>query len=287
MSPWDFRDRFDHFPPSVPRQAKGGIRAQSKRGTFGESWWAKRWMQVLDSFQPGGRLSRGRSYARRGQVLSVEVEKGQVLATVQGSRPQPYEVSMQVKVLAAAEWKKVAKAVSSQALFVAKLLASELPAEIEQVFLDEGVSLFPARVSDLRTNCSCPDWSNPCKHVAAVYCLLAEEFDRDPFLIFKMRGMSREEFSAVLADFGGVPAELHVEETVLAEPLCADPVRYWSPVTDRHASTAEAQAPELAAALVKRLGRLPFWRGRETFLEAMESTYIRASAKGLEILNGR
>jgi hypothetical protein len=138
MSRWDFYDSFYRFPRSVPRQAKGGIRAQSKRGSFGESWWAKRWMQVLESFDLGARLQRGRSYARSGQVLSIDIGKGTVSAKVQGSRPQPYQVKMEVKALGKAEWKKVAKAVSSQALFAAKLLAGELPAEVEQVFQTEG-----------------------------------------------------------------------------------------------------------------------------------------------------
>jgi uncharacterized Zn finger protein len=84
MSRWDYYGGY--FPPSIPRKAKGGIRAQSKRGSFGESWWAKRWIAVLESFQIGARLNRGRSYARSGQVLSIEIEKGMVRAKVQGSR---------------------------------------------------------------------------------------------------------------------------------------------------------------------------------------------------------
>jgi uncharacterized Zn finger protein len=281
MARWGYFDSFTRFPKSVPRAAKGGIRAQSKRGTFGESWWAKRWMQVLNSFQLGGRLQRGRSYARSGQVLSIDIGKGLVSAKVQGSRPKPYEIAMEVKALGAPDWKKVAKAVSSQAIFSAKLLAGELPAEIEQVFVAEGVSLFPARVSDLKTDCSCPDWSNPCKHIAAVYCLLAEEFDRDPFLIFKMRGMTREEFGRTLADFGGAATASAVvtEELLPPEPLCADPSQFWARKPVREGSIGDVQPPKLAAALVKRLGHFPFWRGQENFVDAMEAVYVRASTK--------
>ena len=82
---------------------------------------------------------------------------------------------------------------SQQVIFTAKLLAGEMPQDIEQAFTDAGLSLFPAQSKDLDTECSCPDWSNPCKHIAAVYYLLGEEFDRNPFLIFKLRGMEREE----------------------------------------------------------------------------------------------
>src|SRR6266851_8738497 len=93
---WWYRER---FAPSRPCPAKGGIKAQSKRGQFGASWWARRWIAVLESFQIGARLGRGRSYARNGQVLSIEVGKGEVLAWVQGSRPDPYDVSIKVQEL--------------------------------------------------------------------------------------------------------------------------------------------------------------------------------------------
>jgi uncharacterized Zn finger protein len=282
MSRWDYWD--GRFPPqSVPRAAKGGIRAQSKRGSFGESWWAKRWMAVLDSFDIGARLSRGRSYARRGQVLSIEFAKGTVTSQVQGSRPTPYEVTITVKTLKESAWKKVAQAVSNQAIYAAKLLAGELPEDIEQLFTAQGVSLFPERLSDLTTDCSCPDWSNPCKHIAAVYCLLGEEFDRDPFLIFKMRGMSREEFGRLLADFGEtLAAPAPVEEVIPPEPLPTDPARFWSLPQFHAGMSRPAQRPAMAAALVRRLGNFPFWRGQQPFLDAMESTYEQASVRVLD-----
>jgi uncharacterized Zn finger protein len=283
MSRWDDYQGFNWFRKSVPRQVKGGIRAQSKRGSFGETWWAKRWIQVLDSFNLGARLQRGRSYARGGQVLSIDIGKGRVSAKVQGSRPKPYNVTMEVKPLGAPEWKKVAKAVSSQAIFAAKLLGGALPAEIEQVFQAENVTLFPARVSDLRTDCSCPDWSNPCKHIAAVYYLLAEEFDRDPFLIFRMRGMEREEFGKLLAGFGVVASDIE-EEVLPPEPLPSDPAAFWSGNRRRASNAGDVQAPAMPAALVKRLGRLPFWRSEADFVSAMETVYVDATDRAIQSL---
>ena len=123
-----------YFEPSGLARPKGGIKAQSKRGDFGESWWAKRWIAVLESFDIGARLGRGRTYARKGQVLSIEVEKGRVKAKVQGSRAKPYRVTIQVKRLSPAEWEKLAKALAQQAIFAAKLLAGEMPQDIEKVF---------------------------------------------------------------------------------------------------------------------------------------------------------
>src|SRR5436309_7367872 len=139
---------YDFTPPSRPREAKGGINASSKRGVFGASWWGKRWIEVLESFHIGARLTRGRSYARRGQVLTLTVNPGRVTATVQGSRPKPYQVDITVKSLGASAWNQVAEALRKQALFAAKLIAGEMPAEIEQAFTGPGVSLFPAKYAD-------------------------------------------------------------------------------------------------------------------------------------------
>src|SRR5882757_6373490 len=109
------------------KEAKGGIKPQSKSGAFGQSWWAKRWIATLEAFDLGTRLTRGRSYARSGQVLSIEIEPGLVRAKVQGSRPKPYGVDIQVKTLSEDEWQRVAEALSGQALFAAKLMAGEMP----------------------------------------------------------------------------------------------------------------------------------------------------------------
>src|SRR5574341_2073368 len=194
MSYWDW----GYYKPKPRIKAKGGIKSQSKRGSFGESWWAKRWIATLESFNIGARLGRGRSYARSGQVLSIDISKGEVKAKVQGSSPKPYSITIKVKTLSDADWKKLAEALSTQAIFAAKLLAGEMPQEIEQVFTGAKLSLFPEKLRDLETNCSCPDWSNPCKHIAAVYYLLGEEFDRDPFLIFKLRGSTRQALMALV-----------------------------------------------------------------------------------------
>src|SRR5262249_46475105 len=163
------REYRQFFRPSRPREAVGGIKAQSRAGDFGKSWWARRWQAVLDSFHLGGRLARGRTYARSGQVLNIDVEPGVVRARVQGSRPRPYDVRIGVTVLSDRQWAHLVEVLTGQALFVAKLLASEMPQDIEEVFQKARLSLFPAKRGDLRTNCSCPDEANPCKHIAAVY----------------------------------------------------------------------------------------------------------------------
>ncbi len=279
----------EFFPASRPREARGGIKAQNKRGQFGESWWAQRWVAVLESFKIGGRLKRGQAYARRGQVLSIDIGKGKVTARVQGSRPQPYQVEIGVKVLADRDWSKLAKALSGQARFTAKLLAGEMPADIENVFQTAGLSLFPKKKGDLNTSCSCPDWSNPCKHVAAVYYLIGEEFDRDPFLIMQLRGLSRDELftrlnrQAVKSAPSEVPAS---EDAPRTEPLPTDPRKYWAQAGLPEDLFGGVARPPVRAAWPKRLGNFPFWRGHEHFLDALEQVYDEAGRRGLEVFQG-
>ena len=264
---------WDSFRKSAPIRVKGGIQAESKKGAFGNSWWAKRWIAVLESFNLGGRLERGRSYARKGQVLSIEVQKGEVKAKVQGSRPSPYAVSIAVKQLPQTVWKKAVEALCKQPMLVAKLLAGEMPEQIEDVFAAASAPLFPESSRDLKTNCSCPDDSNPCKHIAAVYYLLGEEFDRDPFLIFRMRGLERKELVEMLGPVKRMQAE--AEETT--EPLPLDPVAFWQGRPLPEGVLGELQAPAITAAYVKRLGGFPFWRGERPFIDALEEIYGGAS----------
>jgi uncharacterized Zn finger protein len=294
MSRWGY---YDYFRPSIPRAVKGGIKAQSKRGGFGESWWARRWIAVLESFNIGARLGRGRSYARNGQVLSIEIEKGEVKAKVQGSRSKPYDIRIHIKTLSATDWRKLAKALSHQAIFLAKLLAGQMPEDIEKAFKGVGLSLFPERLRDLKTDCSCPDWSNPCKHIAAAYYLLGEEFDRDPFLIFKLRGMSREELVGLLDQTGDKTATRKAKhkprlpyerekEAFFSEPLTSDVSKFWSGGSITNDLFGEVLIPLIPAALPKRLGNFPFWRGEERFLDAIEPIYVQASPLGMNVFLG-
>jgi uncharacterized Zn finger protein len=195
--------RWEDWPPAKPIRVDGGIRARSKRGAIGEQWWSRRFISVLESYGMSGRLARGRSYARAGQVLDFELSQGKVTARVQGSRVRPYQVRIGVLPLTTAQWRRVQDRLASQALFRAKLLAGEMPREIEEVFGECGTPLFPRSAADLDMHCSCPDWEVPCKHLAAVCYVLAEAFDDDPFAMLAWRGRSREALLATLRQGGG------------------------------------------------------------------------------------
>jgi len=148
---------------------------------------------VLESFALGSRLTRGKNYARRGQVISLEVAPGVVTASVQGSRRTPYKVSIALPAFSQLVWAKVEVSLAELAIHSARLLAGEMPPDLEEVFAAAGAPLFPQRAADLALSCSCPDWEVPCKHLAATFYLLAERFDDDPFAILLWRGRSRQE----------------------------------------------------------------------------------------------
>jgi uncharacterized Zn finger protein len=172
---------------------EGGLQAKSQRGRIGDTWWSQHFIALLEDFGLGSRLQRGKRYARTGQVLAIEITPGQVKASVQGSRSKPYRVFIETPVISPSEWDAVEAELAASAAFAAQLLAGEMPERIEEAFADSSTSLLPASGRDLDSACSCPDWENPCKHIAAVYFLLAESFDHDPFLIFAWRGRSKEE----------------------------------------------------------------------------------------------
>ena len=181
------------FPPAAkPLAVEGGLVARSARGAIGEQWWSRRFLEVLESFALGSSLTRGKNYARRGQVVSLEVAPGVVRASVQGSRRTPYKVSIALPAFSELVWAKVEVTLAEQAIHSARLLAGEMPNDLEDVFLAAGAPLFPQRAKDLALSCSCPDWEVPCKHLAATFYLLAERFDDDPFTILLWRGRSRK-----------------------------------------------------------------------------------------------
>lgn len=184
---------YDYAPP-LP--VKNGIKLKKKRGEITDKWWSAKWIKLLESFGWENRLERGKRYARKGQVISIkfktEKKHTAVFALVQGSEDEPYEVRIKLKRFGKDKWERILEILAKKAIFAAKLLAGEMPKDIETAFKQANLRLFPKSPFELTTSCSCPDWVNPCKHIAAVYYILAEKFDEDPFLLFLFRGMSKE-----------------------------------------------------------------------------------------------
>ena len=275
---------WDGYSESRPRKVEGGLKAKSERGAIGETWWSKRWVQTLESLGMGARLTRGRSYARRGQVLSIAIEPGQVKAKVQGSLYDPYTITIRLQPLAKKEWEKVTEALASQAIFAAKLLAGEMPKDIEAAFVAANLSLFPTTEQDLRTKCSCPDWANPCKHIAAVYYILAEQFDADPFLIFKLRGCTKEELieslrkmrtSAVSEESGSTSAITDRDTGYSSASLRLEEHlnTFWQAGEALETFVVNPTRPEVDQAILKRLGSAPFSVGKQNLTALLAQAY--------------
>lgn len=261
---------WERHGPSLPSH---GIKARTRRGAFGKTWWASRWIDALEHLVNPGRLARGRSYARSGRVLSIEVHRDGVQAVVKGTRPQPYQVSIQFRRLGDAEWQRVIDAMAAQALYAARLLSGEMPEDIEELFSSAsvGCSLFPADDGDLVTDCTCPDPANPCKHIAAAHYLLGERFDEDPFLMFLLRGRSQEEIVAELrARRAGPDHEASPEVDQVAEP---DVSIFWSAPPQTEEVALHFALPESDALAVKRLGPPAFVRDQAAFTSVMERLY--------------
>ena len=282
------------FPPkSRPRSVAGGLVARSTRGEIGEHWWSQRFVDVLESFALGSRLTRGKNYARRGQVVSLEVQVAAVVATVQGSRRTPYQVRIALVPFSELIWAKVEVALAEQAIYSAHLLAGEMPPELEQVLADAGAPLFPKRAADLTMSCSCPDYVVPCKHLAAAFYLLAERFDDDPFQILHWRGRDRAALLSRLRELRGsaptgpptgpppdvVAGRAIGAATALADLVSADrgtdpadPVGFWT----APALPPRPSHPELPPDLVLRQLPVPEAAlGGAGLVTALRPLYIR------------
>ena len=301
------------------RPHRSGNSRGGRRGRRRENWWARRWVEVLERFAVGRRLGRGRNYARQGHIVDIEIGKGFVTAHVQGSRDAPYLVRMHFSMLSSTDWKKLTRALAQRPDIAVELGMGQIPESIEQVFEEQRLSLFPNASGDLKAACSCPDNANPCKHVAAVYYLLGEEFDRDPFLIFQLRGMERSELLAALGpaaiprppappppppepiygedgerlDEGEAfaPPPIAViepppERVIPDEPLPEDPGVFWGGAVRSRDEAIEVRIPRKPGAIVARLGGFPFWRGQSNCEAAMARTYRNASITGLDVYLG-
>ena len=185
------------YPVRIPRYA-AGIRAQESRSGGARTWWARRWLEVLERMGLGARLGRGKHYAVSGQVTGMRFEGPHVEAQVVGTRPDPYRVTIDFRVPEGAAREAIVARIKGEPMIAARLIADDMPTEVEQAFRDCGIDFFPGGklapgVYDMTTACSCPDYANPCKHVSAVLLILGEEIARRPMTLLELRGIAEED----------------------------------------------------------------------------------------------
>jgi uncharacterized Zn finger protein len=244
---------FDSFPASKPLPAEGGIASSKTRGAMATTWWSMRFTDVLESYGLGGRMTRGKSYARKGQVLSLSVANGVMSAEVQGSRSKPYDVTVTMKPPSDAQWALIEELLQARVGYAAAMLAGEIPTDLETLFVDAGCSLFPSDWRSLRATCSCPDWGDPCKHQAAVLYVFADQLDADPWQLLQWHGRSQHDVLALFS--GGVGPASDVAWTVPPWwPLRVDPTAAATEAPRRDLALPEAA--DEPGAVLRRLAPL-------------------------------
>ena len=276
---------------------------------FSRTWWGQRFIAALEEFTDEARLGRGRSYASNGRIIEYTLSKGTVTAKVRGSinpyfgvyKEPIYKTSITIKAITSDDWAKVIRQIASRADLITKLLMKEMPDTIEDVFSGLGLHLLPHSERDFVTSCSCPDWANPCKHIAGVYYLLASALDKDPFLMFELRGLSRDDLHTELtrSPLGKILASaLESDEEPLVEPITSyytSPIResvteeathkeFWTGAKRLPSPVANVSQPNVPAVLIKKQGDYPpFWHKDLSFIGVMEDLYERVRTKNKQM----
>jgi uncharacterized Zn finger protein len=267
---------------------------------FSKTWWGQRFIAALESFTDAGRLQRGRSYAGDNRIKKWQIMDGLVKAEVRGNvnpyfgvyQEPTYRASMQLKTISGTHWNEVIKLLSSRAAWIAKLMTNEMPETIEDAFVRSKVHLLPENSRDFDVRCSCPDYEVPCKHVAGLCYRLASQLDRDPFLLFELRGLAREKLQAALAesalgqilattlgdqsDLPSATDSYYTRPIALKVPDTIDPKAFWTGEKPLPKEIEAANPNRIAAMLIKKGGDYPaFWDKQSSFISVMEEFYER------------
>ena len=231
-------------------------------------WWSQRWLDLLDSYRFKKRLERARNYSRQGNVLSIKFKAAKVLARVQGSEAEPYKVSLSLDAFSDQEWGYVVETMSQKAIFAAKLLAGEMPQNIEEVFISNGLSLFPFTLTDIHSKCSCPDQVVPCKHIGAVYYQLGDHFSEDPFVLFQLRGRTKEQIISDLRQLRSSKNVETIQETSETQPEVSEhqyPIKidnFWQ-YNHPLESSLVVISPAVSETVLDVLGTIPLAKDEE------------------------
>lgn len=272
----------------------------------GKTWWGRRFLQGLESFTDEGRLARGRQYLAGHRIGHWNVEECQVKAEVRGKvnpyygvyEATIYDTRLQFTPIPDAAWNKAIALIGSRAGYVSRLMFNEMPDEIEKPLAELGVSLLPANYSEIRGSCTCPDYENPCKHIAALYFLVAGQLDQDPFLLFELRGLSRADLiqrlkatllgsalASALDEATPAPQPVNsffTRPTEQALPIAVSPRDYWRGQRKLPVGIEPAFPAAVSGILIRKGGDYPpFWGKDESFVEVMDAVYeqVRKKAK--------
>ena len=277
-------------------------------GEFSRTWWGQKFITAIESFTDAARLGRGRSYARGGKILEFAVNKGEIEATIRGSvnpyfgvyKEPRYHTVVKIKPIPQQDWSKIIQSMAKNASFVSKLLLNEVPENIESSFRAVNKNLLPHSESDFQTSCSCPDYSNPCKHIAGLCYRFASELDEEPFLLFELRGLTQKKLHQELAK---TPLGRALIAGLKTQELTPIPITsyYTRPQKNQFNSTtslkefwqgktiippplSETRETNISGILVKKAGDFPeFWHRDSSFIATMEELYQRVKTKNRDV----
>ncbi len=267
---------------------------RSEEQSILSSWWARHWLRALGQWLDAQRLAKGGKYVEQNYPSKLNINAGSIVAHIKGATLQPYQIHIEIDTFGDKEWERALDAMFQQAGYAAQLLNDEMPPDIEVVFRSVGLALFPDARSDLRSHCSCGSPIVPCEHVAGVYHLLAQRLDQDPFLLFRMRGRTRDQvlsgFRARRANRSRQEGDRHSYKERESAPLASaslpsDSDTFWKMGPQIEDVGIDVKPPEIHMEVLKLLG-IPSFVDEETLEKNLPQIYQRVSRKALEIAYG-
>lgn len=286
--------------PAKPRRVRGGLKLS---GSFNDPeagpipWAAQRWIRLVEQAASGPRLVEGLDYARQGQTRRLEIDSGAARASVQGRAFRAYETTLAVEPFSHEQWERVIETMADQAVYAAKLLAGDLPANIEDLFIPLGLQLFPAGPADVKTTCTCGHAEPWCKHACCVAVLLAEQLGADPFLMFQLRGISSQDLlerltqrrAVVGAGDSSVPVYVAGgRDSVFGgdyqPPTLEEAVQsFWDLGAPLNEVDLPLEPPSVSHPLLRRLGPSPFPGAKFPMVGLLATCYEMVSKAALTI----
>ncbi len=270
--------------PLNPRRVRGGVRLRPQDEKETPHWVTDRVRRLVERAVSAEVYAEGLEYARLGQTRRIEFENGAAEASVQGRMSRPYPVTLRLKHFSAEDRDRIIESMADQALYAAKLLAREVPANIEDLFAPLDLKLFPSEPDEIETSCNCKEPKPWCKHAVCAAILAAHKLGREPLSIFELRGQSIEHFIAMLSDRralsnqGPGPTLVYqpqipgVSDRAPSE-IATDLDNFWEPGGQLDEIDAPLAEPEVSHVLLRRLGPSPFTESRFPLVGLMATCY--------------
>ncbi len=274
-----------------PRRVRGGVRLGSKEWPPALNQAGECWLDCIRQLIDGDHLAEGLEYARSGQTRRIEFGAGAIAGNVQGRQPRAYRTELKLSVCSPEEWERTIVLMADQAIFAAKLLAGEIPDGIDEVVAGAGTRLFDVHAADLSASCTCTG-PTYCKHVACLALLTTEALHRDPFLMFKLRGLPAPDFlerlrqrRALTSSETGLAFAYTHQAVPGAEsplpPLEEQGAHFWEAGHELDRLETTLEPPEVSNALLRRLGQSPF-EGRFPLVGLLATCYETISRSVIE-----